>query len=86
MMKITGLSHIFKWDNLHNWWLTKYFFAPLYVVLILASAQAIKLIEDDSWLDHNDPPHSYATNMWWRLANNTVKTSDMEDNDADGPS
>ncbi len=31
MMKITGLSHIFKWENLHNWWLTKYFFAPLYI-------------------------------------------------------
>ncbi len=23
MMKITGLSHLFKWENLHNWWLTK---------------------------------------------------------------
>ncbi len=33
MMKITGLSHIFKWENLHNWWLTKYFFAPLYIYL-----------------------------------------------------
>ncbi len=31
MMTITGLSHLFKWENLHNWWLTKYFFAPLYV-------------------------------------------------------
>ncbi len=31
MMKITGLSHLSKWENLHNWWLTKYFFAPLYV-------------------------------------------------------
>ncbi len=31
MMKITGLFHIFKWENLHNWWLTKYFFAPLYI-------------------------------------------------------
>ncbi len=30
MMKITGLSHLFKWEDLHNWWLTKYFFAPLY--------------------------------------------------------
>ena len=30
MMKITGLSHLFKWENLHNWWLTKYF-APLYI-------------------------------------------------------
>ncbi len=33
MMKITGLSHLFKWENLHNWWLTKYFFAPLYLSL-----------------------------------------------------
>ncbi len=35
MMKITGLSHLFKWDNLHNWWLTKYFFAPLYIYIII---------------------------------------------------
>ena len=27
-MKITGLSHLFKWELLHNWWLTKYFFLP----------------------------------------------------------
>ncbi len=33
MIQITGLSHLFKWENLHNWWLTKYFFAPLYMVL-----------------------------------------------------
>ncbi len=26
MMKIAGLFHLFKWENLHNWWLTKYFF------------------------------------------------------------
>ncbi len=31
MRKITGLSHLFKWENLHNWGLTKYFFAPLYM-------------------------------------------------------
>ncbi len=35
MMKITGLSHLFKWENLHNWWLTKYFFAPLYIYISL---------------------------------------------------
>ena len=29
--QITGLSHLFMWENLHNWWLTKYFFASLYV-------------------------------------------------------
>ncbi len=34
MMKITGLSHLFKWENLHNWWLTKYFFAPLYIIAV----------------------------------------------------
>ncbi len=33
MMKMTGLSHLFKWENLHNWWLTKYFFAPLYMMI-----------------------------------------------------
>ncbi len=38
MMTITGLSHLFKWENLHNWWLTKYFFAPLYIHM---SAEAI---------------------------------------------
>ncbi len=38
MMKITGLSHLFKWENLHNWWLTKYFFAPLYLQPILKLA------------------------------------------------
>ncbi len=32
-MNITGLSHLFKWENLHNWWLTKYFFAPLYFLV-----------------------------------------------------
>ncbi len=35
-MKITGLSHLLKWENLHNWWLTKYFFAPLYIVPFLS--------------------------------------------------
>uniref|UniRef100_A0A8C7CDZ6 carbonic anhydrase n=1 Tax=Oncorhynchus kisutch TaxID=8019 RepID=A0A8C7CDZ6_ONCKI len=33
-MKITGLSHLFKWETLHNWWLTKYFFPPLYVCVL----------------------------------------------------
>ncbi len=33
MMKITGLSHLFLWENLHNWWLTKYFFAPLFIYI-----------------------------------------------------
>ncbi len=35
MMKITGLSHLFKWEDLHNWWLTKYFFAPLYIYIYI---------------------------------------------------
>ncbi len=37
MMKITGLSHLFKWENLHNCWLTKYFFAPLYLDILKQS-------------------------------------------------
>ncbi len=39
MMKITGLSHLFKWENLHNWWLTKYFFAPLYIYIYVEYTQ-----------------------------------------------
>ncbi len=39
MMKITGLSHLFKWENLHNWWLTKYFFAPLYIYIYIYLAE-----------------------------------------------
>ncbi len=35
MMKSTGLSHLFKWENVHNWWLTKYFFAPLYIYIYI---------------------------------------------------
>ncbi len=35
MMRITGLSHLFKWENLHNWWLTKYFFTPLYIYIYI---------------------------------------------------
>ncbi len=43
MMKITGLSHLFKWENLHNWWLTKYFFAPLYVFFFFLTPVTIIL-------------------------------------------
>ncbi len=35
MMEITGLSHLFKWENLHNWWLTKYFFGPTIYMIYL---------------------------------------------------
>ncbi len=35
MMKITDRSHLFKRENLHNWWLTKYFFAPLYIYIYI---------------------------------------------------
>ena len=44
MMKMTGLSHLFKWENVHNWWLTKYFFAPLYTVSYTILQYLIHLI------------------------------------------
>ncbi len=62
MMKITGLSHLFKWENLHNWWLTKYFFAPLYMsvcVYIYIYISDVKLliainrIQNKSFCLHN---------------------------------
>ncbi len=30
-----------KWENLHNWWLTKYFFAPLYIFVLLQKQEYI---------------------------------------------
>ncbi|RXN14305.1 envelope poly [Labeo rohita] len=27
----------------------------------------------ESWMDHPSPSHPYATNMWWRVINHTVK-------------
>jgi 4-hydroxybenzoate polyprenyltransferase len=32
-MKMTGLPYLFKWENLHNWGLTKLFFALLYIYI-----------------------------------------------------
>ncbi len=46
MMKITGLSHLFKWENLHNWWLTKYFFAPLYIYIYIYKTQAMNILSE----------------------------------------
>ncbi len=60
-MKITGLSHIFKWENLHNWWLTKYFFAPLYILLGIPSSHNHLTHWPQHSPDHNhlitDHPH-----------------------------
>ncbi len=47
MMKITGLSHLFKWENLHNWWLTKYFFAPLYIQIYILGVSRYTGIDDN---------------------------------------
>ncbi len=44
MMKITGLSHLFKWENLHNWWLTKYFIAPLYMYIYISKIYSQKIL------------------------------------------
>ncbi len=71
MMKITGLSHLFKWENLHNWWLTKYFFAPLYIALYSvllypqSASQTCVCGGGGSLLNH----HQCAASTWmmWRL-------------------
>lgn len=34
---------------------------------------------DEHWLDHPDPPHSYANNMWWRLINHTARVNGLSD-------
>ncbi len=47
MMKMTGLSHLFKWENLHNWWLTKYFFAPLYILFFIQNDNHLIVLVTD---------------------------------------
>ncbi len=49
MMKITGLFHLFKWENLHNWWLTKYFFAPLYIYIYILKLKFLLKCMDDGY-------------------------------------
>ena len=61
MTKITGLSHIFKWENLHNWWLTKYFFCPTVYVFgpdegVLACATGSELLGEDYLLHYQVLP------------------------------
>uniref|UniRef100_A0A8C7VL84 Glycogen [starch] synthase n=1 Tax=Oncorhynchus mykiss TaxID=8022 RepID=A0A8C7VL84_ONCMY len=46
MMKITGLSHLFKWENLHNWWLTKYFFKVCGIHTVIQTKAKITV---DEW-------------------------------------
>ncbi len=75
MMKMTGLSHLFKWENLHNWWLTKYFFAPLYISLTLYMTLSVKsrlksqnriMRKQASKFDFNHIFH-YNFNLWHDL-------------------
>ncbi len=33
--KLQASLIFWEWENLHNWWLTKYFFAPLYIYIYL---------------------------------------------------
>ena len=56
MMKITGLSHLFKWENLHHWWLTKYFFCLT--------------VFSDCWpqQESNPRPWSVANTMLYQLS------------------
>ena len=36
-------SHLFKLENLHNWWLTKYFFAPLSLCVCVCVCVCVSL-------------------------------------------
>lgn len=41
MMKISGLYHLFKRENLHNPWVTEYLFAPLYLKFKFSETQSL---------------------------------------------
>jgi hypothetical protein len=72
MMKITGLSHLFKWENLHNWWLTKYFFDPVYIAMGWRKMFAVfNMITDYQWA----PPGQLAP---WMDPNGTGNLGERE--------
>jgi hypothetical protein len=50
MMNITGLSHLFKWENVHNWWLTKYFLCP--IVYDVGLCEILISMADILWEDY----------------------------------
>ncbi len=67
-MKITGLSHLFKWENLHNWWLTKYFFSPLYIYIYIYiyinSVMLVSRVKNGSM--HNELVGLWCGVLWTR--------------------
>ncbi|KAL1248883.1 hypothetical protein QQF64_022201 [Cirrhinus molitorella] len=34
---------------------------------------------EEHWLNHPDPPHLYANNMWWRMINHTAKMNGLSE-------
>jgi len=50
----------------------------LYLIVLknlLIYTQALISSGNETWLDHTDEPHAFASNMWWRLANFTAKST-----------
>ncbi len=80
MMKITGLSHLFKWENLHNWWLTKYFFAPLYIMYIFYVFYVFnKLIflKDLLYICYSlSQTFSLTVPIWWNDLPNSIRAAE----------
>ncbi len=55
MMKIT----------LHNWWLTKYFFAPLYVTLDHKTSHKSKFFETDIYTSSESWTNKLSIDIWF---------------------
>ncbi len=65
MMEITGLSHLFKWENLHNWWLTKYFFAPLYMSSRSSASERRITVPSQRGTKSLSQTFSLTVPIWW---------------------
>ncbi len=62
-MKITGLSHLFKWENLHNWWLNT--FLPHYIyIYIFNSVMLVSRVKNGSM--HNELVGLWCGVLWTR--------------------
>ncbi len=61
MMKITGLSHLFKWENLHNLWLTNTFLPHCIIIECEQSIAGNRPVKEILQLYHSMSQHSSDT-------------------------
>ncbi len=67
MMKITGLSHLFKRENLHNWWLTRSLRSASERSITVPSQRGTKSLS---------LTFSFTVPIWWNDLPNSIRAAE----------